>query len=211
MRTTEEVADVGFPDRLGWFILGSLLGLFAGYLIRYLQEMKEELDEVDGIVKKELGKRAADKDGKRRESDQGFVRGDLFKDIALLVVVVITVVSAFMSSVASSKVQGTQNEQGHDTDCTQQYLTKTVKALNERAEFTISQANANLDLQTSQAEFFGLLLKRPPETVSVREAAAQQYLDDLHQYITVVQKTKVKAELFPYPSDKALANCYNHK
>ena len=41
--------------------------------------------------------------------------------------------------------------------------------------------------------------------------AAQSYLDDLHTYITITQKSKVKAELFPFPSDKALANCYNHK
>ena len=202
---------MGLPDRIGWMLLGCAIGFFAGYVVRYLQDMKEELDEVDEIVKKQLGRRAADKEGKSRDGDKGFVRNDLFKDISLLVVVIITVVAAFMSASASSKVTETQNEQGHDTDCTQQYLTKTVKALNERAEFTISQANANLDLQTSQAEFFGLLLKRPPETVRVREEAAQQYLEDLHKYITVVQKTKVKAELFPYPSDKALANCYNHK
>jgi hypothetical protein len=202
---------MGLPDRIGWMLLGCAVGFFAGYVVRFLQDMKEELDEVDGIVKKKLGEREADKDAKPRKSDPGFVRNDLFKDVSLLVVVIITVVAAFMSATASSRVKATQDEQRHDTDCTQQYLTATVKALNERAEFTIAQANANLDLQTSQAEFFGLLLRRPPETVRVREAAAQQYLDDLHQYITIVQKTKVKAELFPYPSDKALANCYNHK
>jgi len=173
--------------------------------------MKEELDEVDGIVKKQLGERAADKEARHRKDELGFVRNDLFKDVMLLVVVVLTVVAAFVSATASSKVSDTQNEQVHDTDCTQEYLTKTVKALNERAEFTIAQANANLDLQTSQAQFFGLLLKRPPESVSVREQAAQSYLTDLHQYITITQKSKVKAELFPFPSNKALSNCYNHK
>src|SRR6476620_10057801 len=136
---------MGLPDRIGWMLLGCAIGFFAGYVVRFLQDMKEELDEVDGIVKKQLGERAADKEARHRKDELGFVRNDLFKDVMLLVVVVLTVVAAFVSATASSKVSDTQNEQVHDTDCTQEYLTKTVKALNERAEFTIAQANANLD------------------------------------------------------------------
>src|SRR6188472_241907 len=125
---------MGFPDRLGWMILGCAIGFFAGYVVRYLQDLKEELDEVDGIVKKELGQRASDKEGNTQD---GFVRNDLFKDVMLLVVVVITVWAAFASAHASGQVQKNQSQQQHDTTCTQEYLTKTVKALNERTEFSV--------------------------------------------------------------------------
>jgi len=197
---------MGLPDRLGWMLLGCAIGFFAGYVVRYLQDLKEELDEVDGIVKKELGQRASDKE----QSQDGFVRNDLFKDVALLVVVVLTVWAAFISAHASAKVQETQDYQTSSTDCTQQYLTKTVSALNERSQYTIDQTNANVKLQKAQADFFALLLRRPPESVSVQEKAAQDYLKALQNYVAVAEKSSKTAVLNPYPTDEALINCYNN-
>jgi len=195
---------MGFSDRLGWMLLGCVIGLFAGYCIRYLQEMKEELDEVDGIVKNNLGKRPED-----RTSEDGFVVPELVKSIALAIVVLLTAWAAFASASASSKVQDTQDAQKHDTECTQEYLVKTVKALNERTEYSVAATKANVDLQKAQADFFALLLRKPPESVAVRTDAAQTYLRTLTEFVKVSGQSATKAELFPYPTDRELATCYN--
>jgi len=196
---------MGLPDRIGWMLLGCAIGFFAGYVVRYLQDLKEELDEVDGIVKKELGSRASDKEDNKQD---GFVRNDLFKDVMLLVVVIVTVWAAIASAHASGVVADQQDEQQLVTDCNKEYLTKTVKALNERTSFTVAAAASNVKLQKAQADFFALLLRRPPESVSVQEKAAQDYLKALQDFVAVSEKTRVKAEQFPYPTDKQLNACY---
>lgn len=200
---------MGFPDRLGWMILGCAIGFFAGYVVRYLQDLKEELDEVDSIVKHELGKRASDKVPDQRKED-GFLRNDLFKDVMLLVVVIVTVWAAFASAHTSNEVKSSQQEQAATNDCTKEYLTKTVKALNERTEFTVQAAAANVALQKAQADFFALLLRKPPESVAVRTDAAQTYLKTLQDFVAVSEKARVKAGQFPYPTDERLQACYDN-
>ncbi len=195
-----------FPSRLGWMILGCMIGFFAGYVVRYLQDMKEELDEVDGIVKNELGKRASDKD----KDDRGFVRNDLFKDVMLLIVVIVTVWAAVVSSIASGNVKDTQKEQKRITVCNQVFLGKTVKALNERSEFTIAQAQANVDLQKAQAKFLTLLMHQPPYSQERRSQAASDYVTTLTNFVTVSGKSAQKAQLYPYPTDSELDRCYDH-
>jgi hypothetical protein len=190
-------------------ILGCAIGFFAGYIVRYLQDLKEELDEVDGIVKKELGKRSSDH--KPQGQDGVISAGDVLRNLALLFVVAVTAWAAFSSAGASSKVAENQREQKVVTDCTKDYLTKTVKALNERTEFTVQQAAANVALQKAQADFFALLLRKPPESVAVRTDAAQTYLKTLQDFVAVSEKTRQKARQFPYPTDQQLNACYHKK
>lgn len=185
-------------ERLGWMLFGGVIGLFAGYLLRYLQEMKEELDEVDGIVKRKLSDR----------NDDGFMGNRLIADVMMVVVLIIVVLAALLSQHSSNTVKETQQEQVKTNACTKEYLTKTVRALNERTEFTIAQAQSNVALQKAQADFFSLLLRRPPETVNVREKAAQDYLETLQGFVSISEKTRLKAEQFPYPTDHELKICY---
>lgn len=188
-------------ERLGWMLLGGVIGLFAGYLLRYLQELKEELDEVDGIVKRKLSD--------RKDDDEGFINNQTVKDVMLLVVLIIVVGAAWQSLAVSKRVTATQDEVHGLTECSQEYLTKTVRALNERTEFTEEQARANVVLQKAQADFFSLIIRKPPESEAVQSDAAQDYLQALTKFINISSKSQDKAEQFPYPTDEELVYCYN--
>lgn len=193
-------------ERLGWMLFGAVIGLFAGYLLRYLQDLKEELDEVDGIVKKELGKRQTDR---IQNQDGGMTVGDAVRNLALFIVVAVTVAAALISQHASDKANDALNRENVRSGCNQEFLVKTVKALNERTEFSSAQATANVTLQQAQADFFSLLLRKPPEPEATRSQAAQDYLKALREFIDVNSKTAQKARSFPYPTPEALRACYN--
>lgn len=81
-----------FADRLGWWLFGCAVGFILGYIVRYLREIKEEVHEVDELVKK------IDKEG-------GFVRYPYVADVMLIVVVLVTVWAAFLSQKASNDVR----------------------------------------------------------------------------------------------------------
>lgn len=89
--------DLG--DRIGWLILGCLIGFVLGYIARSLRDIKEELDEVDELVKHVSGADNEQAEARKKEWWQRRLRGP---DFALLAVVVITAYAAFMSQSASN-------------------------------------------------------------------------------------------------------------
>lgn len=191
---------MGGDERVGWLLLGMAVGFIMGYIVRTLRELrsdvhevKEELHEVDGIVKKKLGERG---------NDSGFVIPETLRNILLLVVVLVVAGSAFVSQKASNEVH-------NSADCNYEFLIKTISALNERTEFTTQQAQANIELQKSQQAFFELLLRKPPETEARRSAAAQEYLASLNNYIDLSKLSTNKIEENPYPEAKQLQDCLN--
>lgn len=189
---------MNFQERIGWLIVGCMIGFAVGYIVRYLQEIKDELDEVDDIVTKLA----------RDPNDDGFVSSHIVGDIALLIVVLLVVWAAFSSQSASNDAKDTQRRFAQTTTCNQEYLTKTVRALNERTEFTQQQASANVDLQKAQADFFALLLRKPPESVAVRTDAAQTYLRTLTDFVAVSGKSAKKVEQYPFPTPEELSACF---
>lgn len=81
-----------FTDRLGWWLFGCVVGYILGRFARSLREIKEEVHEVDGIVRK-------------IDSENGFVRYPYVADAMLLLVVIVTVWAAFVSQQASNDVR----------------------------------------------------------------------------------------------------------
>lgn len=185
---------MGLDDRLGWLLLGCIIGFALGYIVRYLQEIKEELDEVDRVVKK-------------NHNEDGFVRNPIVMDIALLFVVVLTVYAAFSSQQASNDVQASQDRIARITFCNQQYLSKTIQALNERTTYTQDQARANVDLQRAQGRFIGILLKNPPVADREVKDALTNYFTALTTFVTVNSKADAKVDTYPYPTNDELQNC----
>jgi len=197
-----------WTERVSWLMLGCFIGFSLGYIVRSLREIKEEVDEIDGIVKEKRRHRRAD--------DAGFSRYPLMWDVVLLVVVVLTAWGAFASVQASNKtedtqeeLQATQKQVAVVTSCNQEFLSKTIRALNYRTESTQARAEANVELQKAQADFFALLLRKPPESETTRTQAGREYLTSLQNFVEVSEKTDISVEKFPYPTNEELSECLN--
>ena len=193
-----------FSERIGWLLLGMAVGFIAGYIVRALRELKddvhdvkEELHEVDEIVKHKLF------------GDDGFMNNRIVADVLMVVVLAIVVWAAFASSKASRDVSAVNDKQDVSIDCTEDYLARTVEALNDRTTYTQAQAQANVELQKAQAEFLALIFRRPPYPQEKQEAAGQKYLNALTEFVEVSMKNVTTLEANPYPRPGEFQACLN--
>ncbi len=194
---------MSLDDRLGFLLLGCFIGFVLGYIVRSLRDIKEELDEVDEIVKRDRGER-----------DRGAISLRLVEQIALVVVLIVVAWAAFASQQANNAIdkqqQGYEDQQAfiaRISTCNKVYLSKALEALNERTTYSEAQVNSNVDLQTSFATLLGTLLHKPPYSDRKRNRATQQYYHDLTNYVSIADKTKQKVQENPFPTDKALDDC----
>lgn len=184
-----------------WYVgFGGIIGFILGYIVRALQEIKEELD----VVEKAVG-------GDRDRNEQGFVMVTKAANIALLVVVLLTVWAAFASQRASNDVEETQDTIAAITVCNQQFLEGTLAAVNERTTYSSEQAQANIDLQESQAVFVDVLQEDPPPTSIRQQRAIRVYSDALDNYLDLQQKTAENIADNPYPTPEALQQCLENE
>jgi len=192
---------VAFDDRLQYLIIGMIIGFVLGYLVRLTRDIKEELDEVDEIVKKEFGNSPHDRD------QGGFMRVPWAANIAVLLVVVLTSYASFVSQKASNTVKATQESQSLTIYCTEKVLDEAITVLNERTVYSGAQSGANIDLQKSFAKFFNLILHQPPYSEKRRLQAALDYQESLNTFLVLTKKQRDKAENNPFPAVKELDRC----
>ena len=198
---------MAFDDRLGFLLLGGAIGFILGYIVRSLREIKEELDEVDEIVKRR------DHGG----NDRGAVSLRLVEQTALVVVLILVVYAAFASQVASNNSEKAQNDLKSQQEfvarvsvCNKIYLSKALSALNERTTYSEAQVNSNVDLQTSFSKLLGILLHQPPFSEAKREHATADYFQDLTKFISIADKTKRKQLENPFPETSELDACLSN-
>lgn len=197
---------MGLDDRLWYLLTGMAIGFVLGYFTRSLDrlkdevaEIKEELDEVDEIVKEERNL--------RQHNEDGFVKPTGAMGIALFIVIAVTVGAAFLSQRASNDAQNAQDKLADVTSCNTVLLSKLTDVLNERTTYTGAQANANIELQQAQSTFFDLLLHRPPFSEHRRYLAAQHYQESQHKFLDLTKKSANKVEDNPIPSKQELERC----
>ena len=193
-------------DRLTYLILGCLIGFVVGYVVRSLRDIKEELDEVDDMVK--------DIDNKRKRDERGIVRTVLAMRVSLALVVILTAFAAFQSQQASNSTESQQKQMKiaqaqleQVTQCNKTVLRQALVALNERTTYSEAQVNANVDLQTSFAELLTTILHQLPSPDKKRTHATHQYYQDLTNFVSVADKTKAKQRENPFPTDEQLNAC----
>lgn len=187
---------MAFDDRLQYLVLGMLIGFVLGYVVRLLMDVREELDEVKSQHAKDHG-------------ESGFMRHPIASDIAIMLVVVFTLYASFVSQRASNDVQDAQDRSDIAVACTVKIQGAALNALNERSIYTKAIADANIDLQQSQSDFFGLLLHQPAYPESEQRAAADTYYNDLQQFLTLAQKGAKKVVENPFPTVEDLRSCLN--
>ena len=212
-------------DRLTYFVLGLALGVLVGYLARMIKdisdikrdvqttihdihEIKEEVDEIDANVK-------------HSRNEDGAIRLPSFKAFVLFAVVLMTVYAAFSTGTTNGKlsqaIEDIQAGQKADDDqnrrlekisqCTLEFTSKTIRALNERTTYTQAQASANVDVLTAQAELLRIVLTLPPVTESQSRAAVQAYAQALDDFNQIAEKSKAKTQAYAYPTNQELAEC----
>lgn len=196
---------MGLDDRLEWLLIGCVLGFFAGYATRFfretnmsLKEIKEELDEVDEIVKRTP---------RGGHNENGFISAELAVKIALPIVVIITALAAFQSQIALNRSHDVQNESKARSTCTVIYLGKTFDALKVRTNYTENRAEQDAELQRAQAAMFSILLHEPPYSDEKQTAAAQDYFSELGEFVSASSTTAKHFDDNPYPTDKDLVAC----
>lgn len=178
-------------DRLLLFLVGGLVGFALGYLARSVREIEEEIEIIDP---------------KFTKNSRGESQTDLLLRVGLFLVVVLTAWSAFSTQKANNRIQDTQNAVARITVCNQQYLEKTIAALNERTTYTAAQSQANVVLQSSQAQFLNQLLDRSKSS-SQHLTALHDYVDALTFFVTISSKSANKVAENPYPTPEELQTC----
>ena len=190
---------MGWPERLEWLLLGCMIGFILGYIVRTLRDIKEELDEVDDMIKEDHGI--------ERNSERGALHAPTAAGVMLIVVVLITVWAAFASQKASNDVKATQDQLARVTQCNKDYLSKTINTINSRTRYAQRQAIANVELQKSQSRFVALLLKQPPPSERQAHDAFVEYLNDLNTFINTSSDQANVVVKNPYPTVDDLDSC----
>lgn len=223
-----------FDDRAGWLLLGCILGAALGYFARMLQEIrkdvdvvaheihdiKEEVDEIDTIVKE---KRERDEVGALRlpQFTQFKWRDVNWQAVVLFVVVAMSVFASFSTQANNNKleaaVQDIKEGQSADKDqnarlerisqCTLEFTSKTILALNERTTYTPALSQANVDVLQAQADFLNVVFEVPPPGEQAGRKAGATYIAALDKFNAIAAKNSKKTEDFAYPTNQELANC----
>lgn len=195
-----------------WHILlGVSIGYILGRFHSYLREIKEELDEVDDIVK-----------GQRAQDEKGIVQHRIALNVALAVVVLLSLWASISSQIQSDDLQDTNSDlktaQADLKDaqsaikrigvCNQVSLTQLVQALNERVGYTQGRADADVALTKSEAKFWTLILTEPPPSPEEGRAALEKYLGLINDFVKASAEAKIKGNEFPYPTEEELKACY---
>lgn len=191
-------------ERIGWFLLGAVIG----YIVRTVRDIKKEVGEVEEIVSKE-------------KNQSGFMRNPLAADIAVLLVVVMCVYASFSTQITNNRLEAAvvDIQQGERdakenrerisrvTICSQEYLSRTIEALNQRTTYTQDQADANVALNRAQRDFLVILSKIPPPTDADAKIALSNYVDRLREYTAAYDKNKDKTDTYAYPTSEDLDKC----
>jgi len=135
------------------------------------------------------------------------MRHPLIADIAMLLVVGLTVVASFVSQKASHDSNQAVQSQSRVVYCSKKVLSEALDVLNERATYSSKQISANIQLQTDFSKFFNLLLHQPPFSAKKQLDAAQKYQKSLNEFVKISSKNKHKVESNPFPTDDELDLC----
>lgn len=186
-----------FDERLGWLLLGCLIGFVLGYITRFLKEIKEELDEVDEMMK--------------RHDEHGYARPYFLMDLLLFGVVLLTVWAAFASQRASNSIEDTQAKLARISYCNQEYLSKTIAALNERTNATQDQVDANVVLERAESMFLRAMILSDVDATAVRGKALHVYSQAVDSFILTSKNAADRIESYPYPTNTELFDCLNQE
>lgn len=131
----------------------------------------------------------------------------MMRTVATGVCVVLVAVAAFITQNSANDSNKAVNQVQSLSICNQRIMAKTLIALNERSTFTKAAADSNINLQQSQADFFGILLHRPPYSENRRTKSSFDYYHDLQEFLNLAKKSRKKVEENPFPTVRDYNRC----
>lgn len=197
-------------DTIWHILLGVAIGYVIGRFHSYLRDIKEGVDEVDDIVKNKI------------RDEQGLIQHRVALNIALAVVVLLSLWASVSSQIQSDNLKSTnkdlaiaqadlksaQTAISRIGACNKVTLTQLVQALNERVGYAQGRADADVRLTKSEAKFWTLVLTEPPPTPEEGRAALEKYLGLINEFVEASDQAKDQGLRFPYPTEEDLQACY---
>lgn len=180
-------------------VLCLLVGGFLGYGMAMIRHTMKDTHEIR-IAMEDFHKMMIED---RRKGEAGFFRFSPYL-VGWISVVLLVAVSVFSTARTNSVLAETQRSDARSQACTEQFLGATVRALNERTQFTSAQSAANIELQEAQLRFL-TVIARPGDAGG--EEALSEYLDALRKYSGLVAASRGKVEDFPYPESDDYNRC----
>ena len=206
---------MGLDERVFYLVLGILIGFVLGYFTHKLQNIEEKVEEVDMIIKKDLGEDGFIRLPAWSSVKRWFSKIDI-KHVALLLVVLLSAAASFQSQIVSNKIernsaedQKTQERIVRILTCNSSFLGKTILALNERTTYSTDQADANVKLQKEQLRLLTFALTVPPPSARDGQKAVDRYFKTLNNYVDLASKTASKQLKNAYPTSEEFTSCVN--
>lgn len=187
---------MAFDDRLQFLLLGMAIGFVLGYLVRLAQDIKQELDEVKDQVEKTWPK-----------DEAGFMSNRVVADALMVIVLIVVAWATFDTQKTNNDTRATQDRIETISKCDQEILTQTLVALRQRSTYTRAVADQNIDLQSSQRDFFTILLHKPPYSEAKRSLAVQSYYRDLQEFLLISHKNLKDLQENDFPTVYAFSEC----
>lgn len=132
-------------ERISWLVLGMAIGFVLGYIVARLRDIKEEVDEIDEIVKQT--QRVAPKRVRRERDEDRFFRLPRGSDLAYLVALLLILSGLWFSNEQRNQLKET-------TACNTEYLKSQAAFLSVILE---EPPVPDEDRQVALQEYFDLL------------------------------------------------------
>jgi hypothetical protein len=141
-------------ERIGWILLGCVIGFVLGYVVRALKDIEEKVHHVEEVVNEDHQLLHRDEDG--------LARYPLIMNTLLLLVVLLTVWAAISTGRVNNQLEKTLT-------CLEQYNTRQGLALKSRDESIKTNSKAEIALWTQYNRLYKLAKSDPTKIPVVQD------------------------------------------
>jgi hypothetical protein len=180
-------------ELLPWVLLGAVVGIWVGWITPAPWELWRR---------------------RRGRDEGGFMASRVRANVALTIVVLVTVWAAIQSQIASDRalsattaVADAQDQDDRENACTSSVLFAGLGTLGDRADFGAAQSQANIDLQKAQLRFFSALAVQPGPSPEEGRRLFNKYLDALNAFLSAASEAVALNNTQPYPTPQEYAEC----
>lgn len=180
-----------YTDRILWLLLGCFIGFVLGYIVRSLQEIKEEVDEIIELEKDRL----PNKKRSLKKDERGTMKPRV-SHLALFLVVGMSVWASFQTAYVNQQLK-------HTSECMTQYNTRLGLALSSRDSAIKAGTASEINLWTQYGQLYKQAKAHPK-----RLPALQEQLNDAitNHRVSLIELQETRYDN-PYPDPDVLKEC----
>lgn len=179
---------MALSERLGWLLLGMIIGFVLGIIVARLRAIEEKVDAVDEHVKETQRKVSP--------GSSGFMRQPLGTGMLYFLALLIVFWGTVAGQLALNRVDHTQM-------CIKQYNIHQGRALTTRDDAIKAGTQSEINLWTRYAELYAQAKKDPKKIPQAQEALNRAIMS----HRDALQETQSTRDSNPYPDPDVLVNC----